>query len=654
MLGFHRVLTRRRSEPARNLGASVLIGAVVGVATFAGFQVGWGSDLRDEVSDGFLPLAQAGPVYLVGIDQEFVSAAEADPVRNYYQVLLDALPELGARVLYIEPGFYDVGNPGIDTRRFEELAMNVLADAEGIATAKRDVTVTEPASGTRIPVLASARSSDILEDAADYVGFDNIVGDPDGPVIRTVPLVASESAPQEAPRIVPSVSLISMIRARGLSESLAETADGIEVGGARVPTEGYQRLRLSFSPALQPGGDHVIPALDVVEGRTHLELQDSTVVVGPIGTVSSRQLSAPVGPGGKLSSAVIQANAINTLVTGQFVEPAGAAAISLSAGASAFFVALAVLFLPAWFAPVGALAAGAIWFWFTGWAATRGRLWDPLAGFVAIVAATVAALAWRTAREALRRLQVSALFSRYVPETVVRELLDESTLEEVEAGQRLEVAVLFCDLRGFTPMCARLDPARVREILDLYYARSTDVIFDREGTLLQFAGDEVFAVFGAPLPQVDCADRAAGCAADLIDLQQDLGDELESRGLPRITYGIGVHSGVVVAAHFGGPTRRQYTVIGESVNIGARLCSYAGEGQAVVSERVMVALEDPPPTRPLGGVALKGVERPVSCHLLDASMVRPTGTVPAAEPESTQAPTNRAATTARAPLEVRE
>lgn len=628
MFGLSWTLIRRRAEPARTVGAAVVIGCAVGLATAAGLQFEFGADLRHEMSDSILPAARAGPVYVVGIDQEFIAAAKADPIGYPYQHLFAALPALGARIIYVDPGSYDVANPGIEERQFEALAANLLADADGVTTAKRDVSLTTPVKGTRIPGLATARSSDVLEEESDYVGFDNVVSDPEGNVLRTVPLVAVEPATERnAPRIVPSVSLISLIRARGLTESLTETADGIDVGGVLIPTEGDQRVRLSFAPSLLPGGDHIVPALDVTEGRIDMtSLEDSTVVVGPIGTASPRQLATPVGPGGSLSSTLIQANAINTLLTGRFLRPAGTAAVSLTAAAAAFVIALAVLFLPAWFAPIGALAAGAAWFWLTRWAAGRGSLLDPLAGFVAIVAATVAALVWRAAREALRRLQVTALFSRYVPATVVRQLLDESTLEEVEAGQRLEVAVLFCDLRGFTPMCARLEPARVREILDLYYSRATEVIFDHEGTLMQFAGDEVFAVFGAPLPQDDCAKRAVGCAADFVALQRDLCDELEGRGLPRIAYGVGVHSGVVVAAHFGSAARRQYTVIGDPVNVGARLCSHAEAGQAVVSERVMNALAEAPPAIPLGGLALKGIDRPVFCYALDEQLVGSTHT----------------------------
>lgn len=628
MFGLNRTLMRRLSEPVRNIGAAVFIGAAVGLATALGLQFDFGADLRHEMSDSVLPEARAGPVYVVGIDPEFIAAAKANPLGYYYQHLFEALPALGARTIYLDPDSYDIANPGIEERRFDALAAGLLADAEGVTTAKRDVLLTAPVKGTMIPVLASARSSDVLEEEADYVGFDNVVSDPEGSVMRTVPLVAAEPAPEtNAPRIVPSVSLISLIRARHLTESLTETAGGIEVGGDLIPTERDQRVRLSFGPSLLPGGDHIVSALDVTEGRIDMtRLEDSTVVVGPIGTASPRQFAAPVGPGGSLSSTLIQANAINTLLSGQFLRPAGTTAVSVMAGAAAFMIALVVLLLPAWFAPIGALAAAAAWFGLTRWAAGHGSLLDPLAGFVAIGAATVAALVWRAAREALRRLQVTALFSRYVPATVVRQLLDESTFEEVEAGQRLEVAVLFCDLRGFTPMCARLEPARVREILDLYYSRATEVIFDHEGTLMQFAGDEVFAVFGAPLPQDDCAERAVGCAADFVALQHDLGDELESRNLPRIAYGIGVHSGVVVAAHFGSAARRQYTVIGDPVNVGARLCSHAEAGQAVVSEHVMNALAEPPPAIPLGGLALKGIDQRVFCYALDEQLVGSTDT----------------------------
>ena len=109
--------------------------------------------------------------------------------------------------------------------------------------------------------------------------------------------------------------------------------------------------------------------------------------------------------------------------------------------------------------------------------------------------------------------RVSRLFSRYVPDTVAKELLDSDAVEAAASGQRLDVAVLFADIRGFTPVAATLNVLKSAELLDVYYEVMTTVIRRYEGTVMQFVGDEVFAVFGAPVPRLDAAAAALRCAA---------------------------------------------------------------------------------------------------------------------------------------------
>lgn len=613
-----------RSIAVRNIGAALVIGCIVGILTAMALWLGVGLSFRADVSDAVLPSADAGPVYVVEIDADFAEASQANPF--VYSELTQVLTGVGARTVYVEPDVLDAANPGLDAQEFETIAADLLGRAEGVIVGRGDVVLAPPAVGSNVPVLAASRSSQVIEDAGDFVGFDNVVADSEVPVVRTVPLLAEELPDDSGEAtLVPAVSLIPLIEHAGLSSTLEETAGGLELGGEFVPTEDQQRLRVAFAPALLPGGDHLISASDVLAGGADVgALEGATVVLGLTDPSTARSLSTPTGPGGRLSAALIQANAINTLLTGQYLQPAGTALVAVTAGVAAFVVAAGVLLLPLWSAPFTTAAVAALWYWLAGLAASRGMLSDVLAGFVAIGAAMIAALVWRAVREIARRRRVTALFSQYVPATVARQLVDESTLAEVQSGQRLEVAVLFCDLRGFTPMCAKLEPAQVREILDLYYARTTEVILAGEGTVMQFVGDEVFAVFGAPLAQQDCAERAVRCATDLIGLQERLGGELEERGLPAVTYGIGVHSGVVVAAHPGSPTRRQYAVIGDPVNVGSRLCSQAKSGEAVVSAQVMDAVADPPPATPLGGITLKGVDEPVACFLLDQRTVADT------------------------------
>jgi len=169
--------------------------------------------------------------------------------------------------------------------------------------------------------------------------------------------------------------------------------------------------------------------------------------------------------------------------------------------------------------------------------------------------------------------------------------------------------VLFCDLRGFTAMSESLSPATVRVMLNHYYDRVTDVVLAMRGTLMKYVGDEVFAVWGAPLPSTDHPQLALECAIAIQALTPSLNRELLELGAPEVSFGIGLNTGEAVAAHFGGGRRRQYDVVGDTVNVGARLCSTAGRGEIILSDQVLTRVPSPPPVEPVGPIELKGVSR---------------------------------------------
>jgi adenylate cyclase len=242
-------------------------------------------------------------------------------------------------------------------------------------------------------------------------------------------------------------------------------------------------------------------------------------------------------------------------------------------------------------------------------------------GFV--VAAFFVSLGWRASQERQRRNEVTGLFSRYVPASVARDLLESGSLEDTLAGRRVEVTVLFCDLRDFTALSAQLDPTEVRAMLDRYYEYASRLVLDHHGTLMQFVGDEVFAIFGAPIEDQRHAEHGLACAVALQREQDRLLDELEARGLPRVSFGIGLNSGDVVAAHVGSSIRRQYSVTGYAVNVGARLCSVAKPGEILLSDTFRTQAGELPPLEHTGALDLKGVSDDYRAWRVDPGALAP-------------------------------
>ena len=176
--------------------------------------------------------------------------------------------------------------------------------------------------------------------------------------------------------------------------------------------------------------------------------------------------------------------------------------------------------------------------------------------------------------------------------------------------------MVFADIRDFTPLTTSLPPARVRELLDRYYEYLVAIIQRHRGTVMQFVGDEVFAVFGVPVADDTMATEALRSVLEMQAEVAALDDRLTAAGLPPIRFGIGVHYGTVVAAHVGTENRRQYAVVGEAVNIGARLCDRAAAGEILVSDRAWsaAAAELRDHFVAAGSVELKGVAVPVAVY----------------------------------------
>jgi class 3 adenylate cyclase len=151
-------------------------------------------------------------------------------------------------------------------------------------------------------------------------------------------------------------------------------------------------------------------------------------------------------------------------------------------------------------------------------------------------------------------------------------------------GVNQEVTVLFADIRGFTTMSEEMEPGRVVEILNEYFTRVTDVIFDNGGTLDKYIGDAVMAVFGAPISKGNDAAAAVNSAIQIQRLLVELNRDAAAREWPELRVGIGINTGNAIAGNIGSPRRLDYTVVGDTVNTAQRLMTNAAGGQILISE----------------------------------------------------------------------
>jgi len=163
-----------------------------------------------------------------------------------------------------------------------------------------------------------------------------------------------------------------------------------------------------------------------------------------------------------------------------------------------------------------------------------------------------------------------SLFIKYVPEAIVKKTLRERP-DSMFEGEQHEVAVLFCDIRDFTPMSEKLTPNQVVTVLNTYYSRMNEVIRVQSGIINQFVGDEIFVIFGAPVPLVDFEERAVLCALGMIEQLKVINKELQEQLGVSIHVGIGVHAGPVVTGNLGCQDKISYSVTGDTVNTAKRI-----------------------------------------------------------------------------------
>jgi class 3 adenylate cyclase len=213
------------------------------------------------------------------------------------------------------------------------------------------------------------------------------------------------------------------------------------------------------------------------------------------------------------------------------------------------------------------------------------------------------------ARQTLLAERARATLGTYVSPEVAAQALQSDVVRL--GGTRQPVAILFTDLRGFTSLSEGAAPEALVRDLNEYFEHMVRAIRDEGGVVDKYIGDSIMAVFGAPTPRPDDAARAIRAAAGLQRALAALNAMRARRGVPGIAHGVGVHFGEVVAGNIGTAERTQYTVIGDAVNVAARLESATkeqGVGVLVSAEAIAAAGADAtlPALRPVGALTVKG------------------------------------------------
>lgn len=609
MRGFRRSVWHRAA-------ILVLVAANLTIFSGVGQQFGVFQQFRARTSDGLFPRGERDPrVVVVGIDDKSLRGKREGLSRLDHAQLTNRLFDAGAAVVAYDVVF-DAPDPGDEAFAAAMRRGKVVLAAQaklGAPTRKFGPRVVEEDS-LQLPAPQ-------LHEAALAEGVANVLPDPDDGVVRSVPLFA------ETPEAdVPAFALATYLAAKGELQPITQRPFGIQIGNEVIPSEAQQSLRVSYAPDLHPISGLELSFVDVAAGRIPpAGLRGAIVLIGATSQLSGDYRLTPTQKTNLgMPGVYIHANALNTLLTEAYIHDAS----RQEDLAWVFLLSLAIAALSlaaSWRISVPVpLVLGFAYFEWVNARANAGVVLDLVYPLLAMTFALFTGLGLRYVTEGRQRRRVQKLFAQYIPPDVAQRLVDEDRLQIAAEGERVEITALFCDLRGFTATSASMEPAQVRAMLEVYYEPLTQLILDNEGTVMQYVGDEIFAIFGAPVPFDDHRDKALRCAIAMQELRPELGEQLAAQELPPVFYGIGLNAGNVVAAHVGSTHRKQYSVIGDTVNIGARLCSEARDDQICFPEsfreRVNTEL---PPLDDLGPIEFKNATRPMQVWRFWASHSRP-------------------------------
>ena len=441
-----------------------------------------------------------------------------------------------------------------------------------------------PWQGVEAPVPA-------LLDAAAGTGFINALPDADGELRSTLLVTGYGGAVYESFALSlwrqwHRVSALRPVIRRGeaggpprLTGLQLTSADGEPLRALRVDPRGAVTLpyRAAAHPGASPGTGrfHYIPAADVLAHRVGAhELAGRVVLLGSSAPGLADLRATPVHralPGIEVHAQLMAGLEDNDLSVRPDWSP-GFELLLLGVVLAGVTVTVRRLAGPvAVLALVGILAlllACDLW-------ALTGRGWAiPIAAPLAAgLLVGVLGIVANYLREWHSRRSLARLFGHYLPPERVRAMASDPDrfLDVASSAENRELTVLFCDLRGFTPMSEKMAPDRLRELLNLYFLRMSQIIHGHGGTLDKFIGDAVMAFWGAPQADDQHAAHAVQAAMAMIAAVGPLNAELAERGLPSLAPCIGLATGVVCVGDLGSALRRSYTAVGDGVNLAARI-----------------------------------------------------------------------------------
>lgn len=421
------------------------------------------------------------------------------------------------------------------------------------------------------------------------IGFANIIQDQDGYIRRS-----TTHREYEGERI--DSLAMSLYRHYCAVQNIAVTMPKVD-----------SLSRFSFTYSGKPGAYETVSLVDVLEGMVDCKtFKDCVVLVGAYAPGSQEAFNTPIHRAGQMYGVEINANILEALMEGKTVSP-------MNPYLAAFIFAIVGVLFYFSLAKAKVVGGAVILMGIIGLQLTasfvcyQNGIEMPLITLpIFLTMLYFFQLVKHYLAERNKRKQVLNAFQKYVAPQVVEELSKSGEFQLVLGGECRQIACLFVDIRGFTPLSESLDPQQIVAILNAYLSLTTQAVFHHKGTLDKFIGDATMAVFNAPFDLNDYVYKAVCVAVEINAGAEALEQKLMEQFGKSVGFGIGIHCGPAVVGNIGCDFRMDYTAIGDTVNTAARLESNAKRGQILISEAVYEAVKGRITVEEVGVIPLKG------------------------------------------------
>ncbi|MBU0619628.1 adenylate/guanylate cyclase domain-containing protein [Patescibacteria group bacterium] len=555
-----------------------------------GFFVSWRNKLTDKL---FIQSNPNSDIVIVAIDNESLQKLGRWPWdRTIHAQLIDKINKYNPIVIGLDVNFPEKSSSEADTKLAQAInnAGNVVLPIEAELQIKKN----------QITAISTLSPIKEIKDAAIVLGITNTPPDQDS-IFRKLPTTAYYYNEK--------YSAFSVVIANAYLKK-----NQFFLPSILTDKKGRMTINYVGKPKTFP----MISAKDVMEGKVTSSLfKNKIVLIGATAPDLHDEQITPVSSGQPMSGVEIHANAINTILTGNFLKPLNIYIQNIIL----LFLALIIGFIVMRFKILvgfGLTLTILILYLITAFMSfEKGIIFDLFYVILIIILTYLTAIIWKYIIENKERQRIKDTFSHYVSPEIIKEILADPAKLKL-GGQKKELSILFSDIRNFTFISERLEPEKLVLLLNQYLTAMTDLIMESNGVVDKYIGDAIMAFWGAPIKQHNHAEFACKTALQMISILDKKREEWQKKFDVDLRIGIGINTGEVIIGNMGSDKRFDYTIMGDSVNLASRLEGITKQYGVpiVVSEFTKAQVTDKFTFRYLDKVTVKGKTQGVKIYEL--------------------------------------